>query len=167
MSDFWCQTSVIRHLISDDVCYQTPDVMFLMFVIRRPIFDFRQLLSHVWFLMSDNCYQMSDFWCQTSVIRHLISDSWWSLLSDIWCHVPEIRDLVSNAWCLISNVWFLMSDICYKTSDFWWYLLSDIWCHVSEIRHLVSDIWSLLSDICYRTSHVMFLKSDTWYQMSV
>ena len=100
MSDFWCQT-----------CYQTWILM--NSVIRRLmscqishlIFYFRQLLSDVWFLMAGICYQMSDFWCQTFVIRRLIfiSDICYRT-SDFWCQTSVIRRLVLDFRHLLSDV---------------------------------------------------------------
>ena len=96
-------------------------------------------VSDIRCLMSDFCYQTSEF-------RRLMWDVWCQTSDIVWCQVSDNRCLISDIWWQISvkKVWHLILDICYKTS---------------VIRHLISDAWRLMPDFGYQTS-------DVWFQLS-
>ena len=122
---------------------------------------------------------MSDVWCQTFYLTHLVSDVW-CLMSDVSCQMSDLRRLKSHVWyqtsdvtCLMSDVWCMMSDIRCLRADVWFQisdvgrLQSDVWYQTSDVTCLMSDVWCvicLMSNLRCLTSYVRLLMSNVWCQ---
>ena len=99
------------------ICVVMSDIRRLMFDVMS---DIRRLISNV------VCYQTSDFWCQTFVIRRLFL--MFCLVSYVWLlMLSVIRRLMFHIRCLISYVRLLFSDFKHLLSDVWWLILQCIW----------------------------------------
>ena len=151
----WCQTSKVRRLIWDDCCH-------IIIVIRR-------LMSFVFYQTSDIRQITLDVWCETFVIRCLLSyNNYCYHTSDVWfyilCYITVIKCLMLPLFVMLCN--------CHQTSGIrhdnvrclmfvtWWQsssirrLMSDTRCLMCNIRLLIFVAWHQMSDIRRLMSYV-------------
>ena len=148
MSGIWClmyvwgPTSDVR--LMPDVMIRLMSLRYLMWEVRRLIYNVRCLMSDDWCLTWD-IILISDIRCLTSEIIHL----------------SHIRCLTSDIGRHMSDVWCLMSKICSKR------LMYDVWYLMFFVRHLMSDIWCLMYVWCPSSdvtkTHIWYQTSDVWH----
>ena len=151
VSDVWCHVSYLRPLMCDmyDIWSETVDIF-----VRCQMSNVKGLMSYV---------DVSDDWCQTSVVWCQASDVWGQisgvrrLISDVWCHMSDVICQTSHViyvWCLMSR---LMCDICISDVRRLMFDMCDVRCQKTDFmtynRHLISDVWCIMS-------HVMCLKTN-------
>ena len=148
VSDVGCHVSYLRPLMCDmyDIWSETVDIF-----VRCQMSNVKGLMSYV---------DVSDDWCQTSVV--------WCQASDVWGQISDVRRLISDGdvTCLMSYVrhlmWYMYDVWCHVWCVIYVYLMWGVWCLIcvmSDVRRLTS--WHI-TDIWYQTSDVLCLMSCVW-----